>query len=165
MEKNLEDMEGIKKLKEMVKDARICMYTTVQDGIITSRPMTSLDVDDEGNVWFFTSRHTDIGEGMGSQDVTLIYSDPSANNYISVAGTAYQVEDEDKKEKLWNPFAAAWFPEGKNDPDLVMLKVVTDEAAYWDAGSSKMIVFFSMLKAAITGRAPQTGNHGKLNLA
>jgi hypothetical protein len=58
----------------------------------------------------------------------------------------------------------AWFPEGKDDPNLVVLKVTTDEAAYWDSTSSKMVVFFSMIKAVLTGTTPEGGDHGKLNL-
>ena len=166
MEKDLQDKDAIKKLKSMAEDIRFCMYTTYTNGKIESRPMTTLDIDGEGNVWFFTSRHTEIGEQSNqSEPVTLIYSEPKNNTYISVSGHAEIVESETKKEELWNPMSKAWFPEGKEDPNLVVLKVSTDEAAYWDATSSKMVVFFSMVKAVLTGTTPEGGDHGKLDLA
>ncbi|MCF2442864.1 pyridoxamine 5'-phosphate oxidase family protein [Dyadobacter sp. CY345] len=166
MEKDLGNNEAIKKLKSLVEDIRFCMYTTYENGKIESRPMTTLDVDSEGNAWFFTSRQTEIGrETDNGESVTLIYSHPGDNTYLSVSGTASIVHDEAKKEELWSPLSKAWFPEGKNDPNLVVLKVTTDEAAYWDSPSSKMVVFFSMVKAAVTGHQTDPGDHGKLNLA
>ena len=166
MENDLQDIDAIKKLKSLAEDIRFCMYTTINDGKIESRPMTTLDIDDNGNVWFFTSKQTQLGEETTwGEAVSLIYSDPKNNSYLSVSGNASIIEDENKKEELWNPMSKAWFPEGKDDPNLVMLKVTTDEAAYWDSSSSKMIVFFSMLKAVITGNTPDEGDYGKLNLA
>jgi general stress protein 26 len=166
MEKNLHDVEAIKKLISLGEDIRFCMYTTYADNKIESRPMTTLDIDESGNVWFFTSRNTDIGqESNWGEKVTLIYADPKNNSYMSVSGTASVVHNEQKKEELWNPMSKAWFPGGKDDPNLVLLKVTTDEAAYWDSNSSKMVVFFSMIKAAVTGTTPEGGDHGKLDLA
>ncbi|HWV31735.1 MAG TPA: pyridoxamine 5'-phosphate oxidase family protein [Dyadobacter sp.] len=180
MEKDFEDNQAIKKLKSLAEDIRFCMYTTIEDVKIVSRPMTTLDIDAEGNVWFFTSRHTELvkdaphgnaphgnarhGNARHGDPVTLIYSDPKSNTYLSVSGTASIVESERRKEELWNLMSKAWFPGGKDDPDLAVLRVTTQEAAYWDSTSSKMVVFFSMLKAVITGSTPDGGDHGKLNL-
>ena len=165
MEKDLQHTEAIKKLKSLGEDIRYCMYTTYKDGKIESRPMTTLDIDNEGNVWFFTSRQTELGSDTDwNETVSLIYSDPKNNSYVSVSGNASIVEDEAKKEELWSFMSKAWFPGGKDDPNLVMLKVTTEEAAYWDSTSSKMVVFVSMIKAAVTGTTPDGGDHGKLNL-
>ncbi|MCE6992682.1 pyridoxamine 5'-phosphate oxidase family protein [Dyadobacter sp. CY323] len=166
MEKDLADKDATKKLKSLAEDIRFCMYTTYENGRIESRPMTTLEIDADGNVWFFTNRNTEIGGKTDQGEaVTLIYSDPKNNTYLSVSGNAAIVESEQKKEELWNPMSKAWFPEGKEDPNLVVLKVTTEEAAYWDSTSSKMVVFFSMLKAVLTGTTPEGGDHGKLNLA
>lgn len=164
MEKDLQDVAAIKKLKTLAEDIRFCMYTTYREGRIDSRPMTTLDIDEHGNVWFFTSRQTDLGQPGSPDQVTLIYSEPKSNSYLSVAGRAEIVHDEKKKEELWSFMSKAWFPGGKDDPDLVMLRVTTEEAAYWDSSSSSMVVFFSMLKAVVTGDTPDEGDHGKLDL-
>ena len=165
MGNDLKHTEAIEKLKSLGKEIRFCMYTTYENGRIESRPMTTLDIDDSGNVWFFTSRSTNIGEQTDEgEGVSLIYTDPKANSYLSVSGKASIVNDEKRKEELWNPFTKAWFPEGKDDPNLLLLKVTTDEAAYWDSSASKMVVFFSMIKAAVTGTTPDGGEHGKLDL-
>lgn len=165
MENNLQDKAALEKLKSLIADTRICMYTNVEDGQIVSRPMTTLDVDDEGNIWFFTSRTTDLGDTLLPEPVTLIYSNPAKNSYLSISGDAFVVQDPQKKEELWNPMARAWFPEGKNDPNLVVLKVSTNEGSYWDSTSSKMVLFISFLKAIITEKVQEVGDHGKIDLS
>ncbi|WP_439555033.1 pyridoxamine 5'-phosphate oxidase family protein [Dyadobacter sp.] len=166
MEKDFENKEAIKKLKSLAEDIRFCMYTTYKNDRIESRPMTTQQIDEQGNVWFFTNRNSELGDTSNhGEGVTLIYADPKNNTYLSISGNAELVNDEQKKDELWNIMSKAWFPEGKEDPDLVLLRVITEEAAYWDATSSKMVVFFSMLKAVLTGTTPEGGDHGKLNLA
>jgi general stress protein 26 len=165
MEKDLQNHDAVKKLSSLAGDIRFCMYSTIENGKIESRPMTTLDIDENGDVWFFTGRHTLAGREAGwSENVTLIYADSGKNSYLSVSGHSAVVEDEAKKDELWNIMSKAWFPGGKDDPDLVMIRVQTEEASYWDSTSSKMVLFFSMLKAAVTGNTPDSGDHGKLEL-
>jgi general stress protein 26 len=165
MEKDFQDHEAVEKLGALAGEIRFCMYTTLDSGKIASRPMTTLDIDGKGDIWFFAGRDTLAGkEANWRENVTLIYADPGKNSYLSVSGQSSVVEDEAKKEELWNVMSKAWFPGGKNDPNLVMIRVSTEEASYWDSTSSKMVQFFSMLKAAVTGETPEGGDHGKLEL-
>ncbi len=69
-----------------------------------------------------------------------------------------------KKDELWNNLAKAWFPEGKEDPELTILKVVPTESYYWDTKNGRML---SMVKgiaaAAITGNMNYSGSvEGKI---
>jgi general stress protein 26 len=164
MENNLQDQAALDKLKSLVEEIRICMYTTVEDGKVDTRPMTTLDVDDSGNIWFFTNRATDLVDTPLPQPVTLIYSNPSKNSYLTISGEASVVNGPQKKEELWNPMARAWFPQGKNDPSLVVVKVATQEGFYWDSSSSKMVLLVSFLRAIITEKVHDTGDHGKIDL-
>ena len=165
MEKDFQDQEAIKKLKSLAEDIRFCMYTTYENGKIASKPMTPQDIDSNGDIWFFASKKDMLqGQKLISESVTLIYSDPGKSSYLSISGNAEAVDDDAKKEELWSPMAKAWFQGGKDDQDLLMIKVTTQEASYWDSGSSKMVVFFSMLKAVVTGSTPDGGDHGTLDL-
>ncbi len=54
-ETNLQGKEAIDKVKKLVKEIDICLFCTslkTNDGS-TTRPMSTQDVDDEGNLWFF----------------------------------------------------------------------------------------------------------------
>lgn len=154
------------KLKKMAEDIKFCMFCTIgYDGKISSRPMTTTKVDAEGNIWFYTNKLSEVAiEADQKNDICLAYSSPSENDYLSVTGSASVVLDKEKIKELWKDAYKVWFPEGVNDPELSLIKVVPLKAEYWDSSSSKMIVLFSMLKAAVTGTQYQEGEHGRLKL-
>ena len=158
--------EQIKFLKDKVEDVRIAMLVTVNaNHEIHSRPMGTAKLDEEGNIWFFTNEYSSkVDEISHENKVVVTYSNPSNNTYLSIKGTASLVDDRGKMKKLWNPIIKVFFPDGIDDPKLTLLKVDTEEAEYWDSNSSKMVVGFQMLKAAITGERYDQGDHGKIQL-
>jgi general stress protein 26 len=147
--------EDIKKLRKLIKDIRVAMLTTVaQDGALRSRPMASADVEFDGDLWFFTRASSPKTEElMEDQRVNVSFADGEENRYVSVSGRATLVRDRDKVRELWSPFHKAWFPEGKKDPDLALIKVTVDRAEYWDAPASKMVHLAWLTRAALTGEA------------
>ena len=52
---------------------------------------------------------------------------------------------------LWKPALKVWFPEGFNDPDLVLLRVKPVSAEYWDSSTHKFVQFLLMAQAAFVG--------------
>ena len=161
-----EKQEAVGKLKEMVEEVRICMFATIDnDYNLNSRPMASLQVDDDGNIWFFTNEYSGkVNEVSRDNTVYLMYSHPGKNTYVHVKGTCSVLEDKNKIEELWNSSMKVWFPEGKEDPKLCILKVDTDEASYWDGASNKFVVFAQMLKSLATGKQYKEGEVGELNI-
>ncbi len=158
--------EQLTLLKDKIKNVRVAMLTTVaEDGGLRSRPMQTNEMDDDGTLWFFTKESSGkMDEISQEHQVCLAYADPEANTYVSVKGTAVQVDSEARKRELYTPALKAWFPEGLNDPQLTLLKVTIDEAEYWDGSSSKLVVGFKMLKAVLTGEPYRDGDHGKVTL-
>ena len=48
---------ALKKVAEMVGDTKFAMLTIMErDGTLRSRPMSTMQLDAEGNLWFFTSQ-------------------------------------------------------------------------------------------------------------
>ena len=157
--------EALEQLRKFTDDVKIAMFSTIENDKIISRPMTTQEVDDEANIWFFTSKKTETAsEANSNVNITLIYAHPGKNTYLCVDGAASIEDDRAKIKELWNPAMKAWFPEGEDDPDITLVKVTTSEAAYWDSAASKMVVFFSMIKAIVKGEEYNEGEHGKLDL-
>ena len=122
-------------------------------------------VDDEGNIWFFTNEYSPKASEISVENtVSLTYSDVKAHTYLSIVAEAALVDDKVKMKELWNPFIKAFFPEGLDDPQLTLLKIVPTDAEYWDSSSSSMVVLFNMLKAALNGKQYDEGKHGKIEL-
>lgn len=166
MEPTLQSTEAIDKFKKLVEDVNVCMFTTVDDNSqVFSRPMSTVQVDDEGNAWFFTNEFSEkIHEVSKDNTVNLIYSHPGKNVYVTVKGTCTIILDKKKITDLWTSLLKAWFPGGMDDPKLCLIKVVTEEAHYWNSSSSKMIVYFKMLKAIANREQYKQGESGKLSL-
>jgi general stress protein 26 len=166
MEKTLRHEAAFEKLSAMAKDIQFCMFCTIgYDGSVSSRPMTTNEVDEEGNIWFYTNKLSEVSiESDQKKDVCLAYACPTQNDYLSVTGIASVVLDKAKIKELWKSAYKIWFPEGIDDPELALIKVTPVKAEYWDSSANKMVVLFSMVKAAITGTRYEEGEHGKLRL-
>lgn len=157
------NQENLKKLKELVDEVKIAMLCTSQKDHLRSRPMSTAQFDDEGNIWFFTNEHSGKADELTeNHQICLSYSFPSRNSYISISGDARIVSDWSKMKELYNPAIKAWFPKGLDDPDLALLKVTPHQAEYWDSSSSKMVILYQMAKAILTGQKYQDGEHGRV---
>ena len=77
--KSLQHEEAVKKFQQLAKEVNICMFTTLDDdGNISSRPMATINVDEEGNAWFFTNEFSEkIQEVSKDNVVNLIYAHPA----------------------------------------------------------------------------------------
>jgi len=145
-----------KKLRKIIKKARVAMLTTVaSDGSLRSRPMATPDAAFDGELWFFTHYSSPkSGEIQENQKVNVTYASPKSERYVSVSGTAALVRDPEKVKELWRGGLKEWFPEGKKDPDLALLKVTIDKAEYWDANENRMVDIPSSLKRNAETRSP-----------
>ena len=61
------------------------------------------------------------------------------------------VRNKTKMEQLWNPLAKAQFPNGLEDPDLILVKIQVNQAEDWDSDSSKIVILAKIIKAIVTG--------------
>lgn len=160
------DYHALRKLNELVKDIHIAMLTSIRgDGMPHSRPMATQAAESDGELWFFTGRSTQkFSEIEANPNVNLSYADAEHNRYVSVSGEAELVDNRAKAKELWNPLFKAWFPKGLEDPELILLKVTVEHVEYWDAPSSTMVQLAGFVKAAVTGRRGDGGNHGEFDL-
>ena len=157
--------ESIEKIRELTHGIDFCMLTTIDGGHLRSRPMSTQEFEFDGELWFFTSDDTHkISEIEKDSRVNVAYSKPDDNVYLSISGKAEIVKDQAKIDELWSPVLKAWFPKGKDDPSLCLLKIPVDQAEYWDAPSSKIVQLFGMVKAIATGTEADYGENKKINL-
>ncbi|URL59845.1 pyridoxamine 5'-phosphate oxidase family protein [Luteibacter flocculans] len=153
------------KIWSLIKDARVAMLTSERDGRLYSRPMVASQKGFDGSLWFFTRKSSPkVAEVEGHRQVNVAYASASDNSYVSLSGVANLVEDRAAIEAHWNEWIKTWFPDGKDDPDLALLRVDVDTAEYWDAPSSKMVLAFDYLKARITGQTPHVGENRKVDI-
>ncbi len=155
---------NISKLKELAEDIDICMFISFSNNEPHGRPMSTNTVDEDGSIWFFTNDYTSKVEEI-SQDgnVYLTYSSKSKNEYLTVHGKAILNDDKSKMEALWSPALNAWFPEGLDDPKILLIEVKPTQAEYWEGPSNKLVMAFGMVKALVKGEEYDQGENEKLS--
>jgi general stress protein 26 len=150
---NLEYQKAIDKLKELSESARICMFCTELEKLpIAARPMSLQETDKEGNLWFISSEasHKNL-EIKDDNRVQLFFMNDSNSEYLSVFGKAFIYRDKSTIEEKWSPLANAWF-DGKEDPNVSIIRVTPDETYYWDTKAGKLVTMLSFAAAAISGK-------------
>ncbi len=164
---NLINKEAIEKLKTLVNEIVVCLFCTdlkTDDGA-KCRPMSAIKVCDKGNIWFFSEKTSDKNNSIKEdKDVQLFFSHPGKSSYMVVNGEAEIIIDKTIIEDLWTPIAKIWFKEGKNDPNISVIKVTPKNAYYWDIDGNKMISFLKMVASVVTGTNLVTGNQGELKI-
>ena len=99
--------------------------------------MDTQQVDDEGHLWFLTSRKSDVvGEVHAHPAICLTYGSKAKNTYLSVSGEAQEIHDQAKISELWSPMHGVFFSGGRDDPDLTLLRLDVETAEYWDGPTS-----------------------------
>jgi len=104
------------------------------EGSGEAQPMTAqLEGDMEsGPIWFFTSKDTDLVGQIGSGAPGVGYFAAKGHDlFAGVSGELSLSTDRATIDRLWNPFVAAWYEGGKDDPNLVLLRLDASEAEIW----------------------------------
>lgn len=126
------------------------------------RPMAHHARRDDGALWFLTAEDTAIGEDA-AKGKTARYQIASgdAKIYATVDGTLSIETDKAKLDEIWSPLDAAWFEDGKDDPDVRLVRFAPKTAEVW-AHDSTAKAFYDMAKAAVSDNdAAHPGAHGK----
>ncbi|MDO5710336.1 MAG: pyridoxamine 5'-phosphate oxidase family protein [Micrococcales bacterium] len=148
----------VEKVVEMLRDSRFSMVTSIGgQGALMARPMTIQRVEDCGDLWFFINRSHDQAQAVAA-DSRVNVAVSSDSSWVSVAGDAQVVRDQARIDDLWNPFVDAWFPNGKDDPDVGLLLVRSDSAEYWDSPGGRVASLISFVKTKATGQPYEGGN-------
>lgn len=165
---NLSNQEAIKKLKELSESARTCMFcTSLTELPLAARPMSLQECDEEGNLWFISSAESNKNFEIGDDKrVQLFFMNDGSAEYLSILGDAYIYTDKATIEDKWSAFANAWFDDGKDDPNVTIIRVSPADVYYWDTKAGKLVTMLTFAKAIVTGKKTDNsdGVEGKLEV-
>ena len=140
------------------------MFTTVnEEGALVARPLAVQDVQDDGDMWFFTSATTSqVAHVQAHPGVNVSFG--KATEWVSVAGTAHVVTDRQKIHDLWNQMVEAWFPDGPDTQEVVLLHVDSDSAEYWTSPGGTAATVLQWVKSKVTHSRMSVGESGTVEL-
>ena len=156
---HLHGKEAVRKLKDVVDNEHIAMFHTgVHSPDEHVRPMTVQKVCDQGNFWMLSARGSKKNADItANPEVMITIAIPGRSQFLAVHGTAQVVDDQRKKDELWSNIAKAWFPQGKEDPALTVLKVAPRDCYYWDTKDGRIVSLLKIATAAVTGNMNDSG--------
>lgn len=104
----------------------------VDDG--HAQPMTALrDTDkDGGPIWFFTTKDNGLVQSLTEGHRAMAHFVSKGHDlWATLHGDLALDHDRKVVDRLWNPFIAAWYPGGKDDPSLQLLRLDAERAQIW----------------------------------
>ncbi len=120
-----------------------------------SEPLTAQIDDDQSDVlYFFTARDNRIAKGG---EAMAQFVSKGHDFFACLSGNVSVDNDPAQIDKLWSNAVEAWFPGGKQDPNLTLLRFDIDSAELWEADMS----LTGMVKMLFGGKVKpsEEGNH------
>ena len=115
---------------------RYCLLATMADGTVHARVLQPFPPDRDFTVWLGTTRGSRKVEQLRRNPVaTLAYEDDARGACAVLVGRAEIVEDVSERRGRFKPFWRAFWPEGPEGPDFVLIRFRPDRIEVWDARS------------------------------
>jgi len=165
-EEDLSGQAAAQKIADLVKAGNSCFFCTLGMGSqLHARPMTVMEVDDGGVLWFFTEIDSLKNVELDRDPrVTLFFKEGDNGGHLKLDGNVTEVTDKATIHRLWSPKLRAWFTEGEDDPRICVLRVDPGSGEYWDNRHGSAVAGLKMLFGAITAQRVDEGVHGHLKL-
>lgn len=137
--------EMIKKLAEQIK---ICIFcTNLSEQPFAARPMIIQEVDDRGDIWFLSSEVSDKNIEVKMDDkVQLLFCDIKSSEYLSVYGSAYIYKEKKIIDSKAKHSVKAWIPDGTNDPNIALIRIIPEDAFYWNSKTRSNITLMKKVR-------------------
>lgn len=135
------------------------MVGLADGGLTHSEPLTAqLDKDQVDTIWFFIGKDNRLAAGGAAM---AQFVSKGQDFFASLSGRVAIDNNPAMIEKLWSKPVEAWFPGGKSDPNLALLRFDIDEAELWEADMS----LTAKLKMLFGGKIKpdEEGSHSKVS--
>lgn len=101
----------------------------LEDSNEHAEPMTAqLDRDAHHAIWFFLARDNRIAAGGPAMGQVAT---KGHDVFACISGVLAEETDQSIRDKHWNTIVEAWFPNGKNDPNILMLRFDIKDSEVW----------------------------------
>jgi len=119
------------------------LVTTGEDGRPDVRAMAIIEAEGLKTIWMITGKCSDKYRQLSKNPDCLIYSteleDTASYQELRLWGRMELLDDAESINRVWRDDYAAYFPEGKNDPNLCVLKFTANcGVLQTPAGKSKL---------------------------
>jgi general stress protein 26 len=130
------------------------------------QPMTPFLEPETGTIWFFTRNDTDLAKASAGEGAQAMFTIQSKDNELQacIGGRLTQDHDRARIDKYWNAVVSAWYPEGKDDPRLTLMRLDGEDAAVWLSEQGPIKFAYEIAKANLTKTEPDIGERASIDL-
>lgn len=129
------------------------------------QPMTMFADKAAGKIWFYSNKNSDLARQAGSDAKAMLCLMAKDQDFQAcIAGALNQDHDKAKIDEYWSAHVSAWFPDGKNDPNLTLLRFDVKDAQVWVSKKGPLNYAFQVAKANATHTLPDVGDKGEVKL-
>lgn len=148
-----------------IEDLNVGMLTTRAGEHLRGRPMSAIPRRDDNVIWFLTDGQTHK-EAELQQDprACVLFADPGNHTYLSLSGEVTMSRDRALIRSLWNVALDAYWPDGPDASDVLLLGFRPREGEYWDAPSNPLVLAIKFVQAKITKERPDLGENARVSL-
>lgn len=164
-DKVLTPAEAEKEFWDHLKSSNTGMLGIDQPGY-HAQPMTAFRDEETGTIWFFTLDSTDLARdaAIPGQQAMFTYGSKDQEVWACIHGGLSVSRDREKIDRYWNPVVAAWYPDGKDDPRLTLLRFDADDGQVWVSKAGPIRFGLEIAKANLTKTRPDVGGTAKVEL-
>ena len=161
--------EQFEKLRRQLHDFEtVVLITQDSEGGAHARPMALAAVDERCDLWFFTGGHSAKVKEIEATTTAQVICQKGWTSCVALVGRAELVRDRARMRELWKPSFQVWFPDGTEDPNLLLIRFSGDRAEYWDStGVHQLTYLYRAVKAVLQGTTPavtEGEQHGVVEL-
>ena len=104
--------------------ARNCLAEFPGNPLNTTRPLAA----DVSWIWFYSHKDADLAK-LGS--ATATFAGKGHDLFARFGGRIVVEESRERFDQFWNNFVKAWYPGGKDDPNMLFLRMDLGDAEIW----------------------------------
>lgn len=145
-----------------IDDAR-CVMLGSTDPSDHMQPMApQINTDLGHHIWFYSDNTSELGKAVMANSGRVMLCHIGKDYQACVQGTLQVEPDSSKIDHFWNPIADSWYPGGKSDPKMLMLRYTPDTAGVWASDKTFIGFAYETLKANLTDTTPDVGKHKEI---
>lgn len=133
------------------------LVTVDEETTIRARPMAIAGIENGRKIWFITAADTAKLHEISEHTRVGVVCQKGHSLFLSLSGDAMLICDREKVAELWKESFRIWFPDGKDDPKIVLIAVQPSRAEYWDnSGLQGVQYLWDAATAYVTGTTPKS---------
>ncbi len=155
-------VEVERRLWDEIKKHQTGMLGLVGGAAHHTQPMTAFAEPETREIWFFSRDDTELVQEIGA-GATAMFVLQLREIQACLAGRLSLDRDRARVDRYWNAVVAAWYPGGKDDPHLALIRMALDDAQVWISQAGPARFAWEIAKATATRQAPELGGHTSLD--